>query len=246
MSQNPLLSIVTINRNHSAGLQKTIASLRKQDNLDFQWVLVDGGSTDDSMKVAQTFLRPGDVFVSESDRGIYHAMNKGAQLASAQYVLYLNSGDTLIPHNAIDTVLRSLVNPANAINSAHPKIDVLLFGFEVRGIVRMPKPLFFKWWSMPTSHQAIVYSRPLLLQHPYDESFRYASDFHQFLTISGQGIKIVSKPFLLVHNEPYGSDASLEKVLREYQKSLLLHGYPFWITKMVYFLKTWRLRFALR
>ena len=240
MSQRPLLSIVTINRNHSAGLQKTIESLRKQENLDFQWVLVDGGSTDDSLKIAQTFLRPSDVHVSEPDRGIYHAMNKGANLASGQFVLYLNSGDTFIPRNAIENVSWSLVNPVK------PKLDMLLFGFEVRGIKRMPKPLFLKWWSMPTSHQAIVYSRPLLLRHPYDESFRYASDFDQFLTISAQDIVIEKKSFLLVHNEPYGSDESLNKVLREYQKSLLLHSYPYWLTKMIYFLKTLRLRYALR
>jgi hypothetical protein len=85
-----------------------------------------------------------------------------------------------------------------------------------------------------------------LQRSTFDESFLFASDFEHFLRISDKPIYIYSLAYMLVHNEPYGSDDSLQKVLREYQKALLFHGYPHWFTKLIYFLKTWRLRYALR
>lgn len=240
MSYSVKLSIVTINRNHAAGLHKTIASLRTQTDVDFEWLFIDGASTDESVAIAKTFLRPGDVLVSEPDRGIYNAMNKAIPLASGDYVLFLNSGDTFLENNAVEVIMRTLSSEQGL------SIDVLLCGFEVRGIKRMPKPLFLKWWSMPTSHQAMVYRRTLLEQNNYDESFRFASDFDHFLRITAKPIHICNLTYLLVRNEPYGSDESLEKVLREYQKALLFQGYPYWLSRCVYFLKTWRLRYALR
>ena len=240
MSRPVKLSIVTINRNHAAGLDKTIASLRTQTNVDFEWLFIDGASTDESVAIAKTFLRPGDVLVSEPDRGIYNAMNKAIPLASGDYVLFLNSGDIFLENNAVEVIMRMLSSEQGL------SIDVLLCGFEVRGIKRMPKPLFLKWWSMPTSHQAMVYRRTLLEQNNYDESFRFASDFDHFLRISAKPIHIHRLDYLLVHNEPYGSDESLQQVLREYQKALLFQGYPYWLSRCIYFLKIWRLRYALR
>lgn len=240
MSYPVKLSIVTINRNHAAGLHKTIASLRMQTNTDFEWLFIDGASIDESVAIAKTFLRPGDVLISEPDRGIYNAMNKAIPLASGDYVLFLNSGDTFLEKNAVEVVMQTL-SLEQGLN-----IDLLLCGFEVRGIKRMPKPLFLKWWSMPTSHQAMAYRRTLLEQNTYDESFRFASDFDHFLRITAKPIHTFSLAYLLVHNEPYGSDESLQKVLREYQKVLLCRGYPYWLARCIYFLKTWRLRYALR
>ena len=70
MSGKPKLSIVTINRNHAAGLNRTIASLSMQTCQDFEWLFVDGASSDESVSIAKTFIRSGDICLSEPDRGI--------------------------------------------------------------------------------------------------------------------------------------------------------------------------------
>lgn len=240
MSYAPTLSIVTINRNHAAGLQKTIDSLAAQTCQDFEWVFIDGASDDTSLVCAQAYLRAHDVCLSEPDRGIYHAMNKGIALAKNDFVLFLNSGDTFVDSTALEMVRTTLAQ------RWQDGIDVLLCGFEVRKKVRMPKPIWLRWWSLPTSHQAMIYARALLQRYPYDESYRFASDFEQFLRICKKPIATYSLAFLLVHNEPYGSDQNLPKVLREYQKALVLNDYPFWLSKLVYHLKRFRLAFALR
>lgn len=92
-----MLSIVTINKDNQAGLQKTIESLKQLDKQDFQWVCIDSASKDKSVALANEFKGEGDVVISEKDSGIYNAMNKGITYAQGDFVLFLNSGDTRHP-----------------------------------------------------------------------------------------------------------------------------------------------------
>ena len=99
-----MLSIITINRNNEIGLEKTISSLRMQSNQDFEWIFIDGNSTDLSLALANQFTRVRDRLVSEPDGGIYNAMNKGAMLARGECILFLNSGDIFANENCVDYI----------------------------------------------------------------------------------------------------------------------------------------------
>ena len=150
-----MLSIITINKNNREGLERTLASLVKMRPDEFQWVCIDANSSDGSQAVATAFLRPGDRIISESDNGIYHAMNKGITLATGQQILYLNSGDTLAPG------LTSL-----AKLELDDSVDICLFGFAIRNRVRLPRSNQWRFWSMPTSHQAIRFFAKRRLTRP--------------------------------------------------------------------------------
>lgn len=89
------LSIITINYNDASGLKATIESVLSQSFRDFEYIVIDGGSNDGSNEVLETYRDRIDFAVSEKDNGIYNAMNKGARHASGEYLLFLNSGDTL-------------------------------------------------------------------------------------------------------------------------------------------------------
>ena len=98
------LSIITINRNNAAGLEKTMNSVLSQSCSDFEYVVVDGASTDNSVDVIRRFaVQFGNrlKWISEPDRGIYHAMNKGIRMASGDYLEFLNSGDCLVADNVV-------------------------------------------------------------------------------------------------------------------------------------------------
>jgi glycosyltransferase involved in cell wall biosynthesis len=231
-----MLSIVTINWNNAAGLERTIDSLRSQSSSQFEWVFIDGNSTDDSCRLAKAFARTNDQMISESDTGIYNAMNKGARLAKGSHILFLNSGDVFADATAIERINTDLQNQP----------DLIMYGFEVRGKVRMPKPTWRRFWSMPTSHQAMVLNRQVLLSQPYDESYRFAADFEHFLRIYPGLTKTVSIDHLLVVNEPYGSDQSLSKVLAEYRKALVSNGYPSVFASGIYWIKSLYLGLVLR
>ena len=100
-----VLTIITINRNNAAGLEKTMQSVLSQTCTDFEYVVVDGASTDDSVDVIKR-LAPGFgdrlKWVSEPDKGIYNAMNKGIGMAMGEYIEILNSGDCLAAKDVVE------------------------------------------------------------------------------------------------------------------------------------------------
>ena len=105
------LTIITINRNNTAGLERTMQSVLRQTCIDFQYVVVDGASTDGSVEVIKRLAsRFGDrlKWISEPDKGIYNAMNKGIRMADGEYVEFLNSGDTLVASDIVERMYRAM------------------------------------------------------------------------------------------------------------------------------------------
>ena len=230
-----MLSIITINKDNKAGLQKTLESLKGLTKREFQWVCIDSVSTDGSVQLANQFKTNGDIVISEKDTGIYNAMNTGIAQATGDFVLFLNSGDTLAPRIQSLDFMRHIQGK-----------DLALFGFEIRNQLRTPRTNAWRFWSMPTSHQAILYSRDLLNQHPFDESYRFAADFEHYLRINRNELQIYRDKQALIVNEPYGSDAHLPVLLGEYRHALMKNGYPKAWAHFVYWFKTYYLKWALR
>lgn len=110
------LSIITINRNNAAGLEKTLKSVASQTCKDFEHIIIDGASTDDSVDVIKKYesslstLKTSHLikWISEPDKGIYNAMNKGIRMASGDYIQILNSGDSLFDEHVVERMLAAL------------------------------------------------------------------------------------------------------------------------------------------
>jgi glycosyltransferase involved in cell wall biosynthesis len=90
------LSIITVNLNNSVGLRKTIESVLRQSFDDYEYIIIDGGSTDGSRDVIEEYEDRIDFWVSEPDKGIYDGMNKGILHSNGEYLLFLNSGDYMV------------------------------------------------------------------------------------------------------------------------------------------------------
>ena len=105
------LTIITINRNNAPGLEKTMQSVLSQTRTDYEYVVVDGASTDDSVAVIKR-LAPafgGQLkWISEPDKGIYNAMNKGIGMATGEYIQILNSGDSLASPDVVEKMYAAL------------------------------------------------------------------------------------------------------------------------------------------
>ena len=119
------LSIITINYNNAQGLEKTLKSILSQTNTLFEHVIVDGASTDNAVEIIQQYEKEAAArgikvtWVSEKDKGIYNAMNKGIKMASGEYIQILNSGDCL----AADTVVNDMFSALK-----EKEIPEILFG----------------------------------------------------------------------------------------------------------------------
>lgn len=102
------VSIITINLNNRNGLQKTIDSVVSQSFKDFEWIVIDGGSSDGSRELIERYAEHFAYWASEPDGGVYNAMNKGIKEARGEYLLMLNSGDCLVEDGTVETVVRYL------------------------------------------------------------------------------------------------------------------------------------------
>lgn len=100
----PKLSIITINLNNLEGLQKTMQSVFNQTFTDFEYIIIDGGSTDGSKELIEKQGNKLVYWISEKDKGIYNAMNKGIVKANGEYILFMNSGDYLYSDNTLKGV----------------------------------------------------------------------------------------------------------------------------------------------
>ena len=101
---NKKLSIITINKNDAEGLRKTIESVVCQTFKDYEYIVIDGASTDESVDIIKKYSTSMSYWVSEPDDGIYYAMNKGIKVAKGEYCLFLNSGDYLSSKSILEKV----------------------------------------------------------------------------------------------------------------------------------------------
>jgi putative colanic acid biosynthesis glycosyltransferase len=171
-----LLSVITVAFRNYEGVMKTwqsLAHLAKAQDIEFEWIVVDGGSqdgTEDFLKSlnGQYNLR----FISERDKGIYDAMNKGIDMASGRFAIFLNSGD--IFHEEIVDVVRQL---SEAKETAMYIGDALLDFGDGNKMRRNAKSGWYIYHSLPASHQAIFFPVHGLKTYPYDLQFKVSSDY---------------------------------------------------------------------
>lgn len=181
-----VLTIITINRNNAAGLEKTMQSVLSQTRTDFEYVVVDGASTDASVAVIERLAAAfGDrlKWVSEPDKGIYNAMNKGIGMATGEYIQILNSGDSLVSPDVVDKMYTALEK------DGYPSI---LYGNMLKdfpdGHVRRDKgfageDITLLGMYIGTLNHSPAYIRRSLFDKygPYDESLKIDSDWKWYL-----------------------------------------------------------------
>ena len=180
-----ILSIVTINWNNAAGLEKTMRSVASQTFKEFEYVVIDGASTDDSVSVVRAHesnfahLK----WVSEPDSGIYNAMNKGLHMASGDYIQILNSGDCLAAPDVTERMLKVLKekdgpsilygNMVKCFPDGHRLVDKSFSGREIT---------MLGMYTGTLNHDPAYIRRDLFGKYGYyDESLKIVSDWKWYL-----------------------------------------------------------------
>lgn len=171
------LSIITVNYNNRKGLQKTIDSVIPQTCQDFEWIIIDGGSTDGSKELIENYQEFFSYWCSEPDNGIFNAMNKGIAKAMGEYLLFLNSGDYLANNHVVEDVLPYL-NEYDFISG-----DTIFEHVDgTKEIGKSPRHLTaYVIVRYALSHQSTFIRSELLKRRSYREEFRIASDWEQEL-----------------------------------------------------------------
>ena len=218
--KEPKLSIITINYNNAKDLEKTIQSVISQTYQNFEYLVIDGDSKDGSKDVIDKYRPNIHYKISETDTGIYNAMNKGIKASKGEYLLFLNSGDIL-----------------NGINAVSDFVDHIGFdGDIIYGDYKFESgekiypddlsPLFFVRTSLP--HQSTFFKREVFEKMGnYDESYKIVADraFYIKCFLSNQFVfKHINYPLTIfdlsgVSNNPLHNEKQLlenEKMFQEY------------------------------
>lgn len=179
------LSIITINRNNAAGLEKTLQSVALQTFKEFEYIIIDGASTDGSVEVVK--LHEPEFahlkWVSEPDKGIYNAMNKGIRMASGDYIQILNSADCLATDDVTEQMLVALEkadypsilygNMVKCFPDGHRMVDKNFAGQEIT---------MLGMYTGTLNHDPTYIRRDLFAKYGfYDESLKIVSDWKWYL-----------------------------------------------------------------
>ena len=170
------LSIITINRNNKDGLEKTIRSVIAQTCRDYEYIVIDGASTDGSAEIIRQYEKKIYCWISEPDQGIYNAMNKGVSHATGEYVLFLNSGDYLCDSSVLAEMLPNLTGEGIVYG------DLMFMPESGEGSVFVyPEVLDIDYFmERSLGHPASFIKRELLMVNPYSEGYRIVSDWEFF------------------------------------------------------------------
>jgi glycosyltransferase involved in cell wall biosynthesis len=171
------LSIITVNKNNASGLEKTIQSVISQVFTDFEYIIIDGNSTDKSAEILKKYDARINYWISEPDTGIYNAMNKGIRRAQGEYCLFLNSGDYIIDSTTLTKLFFELTIKEDAgiyytdcIATNHPY-------FQPPGLLDINYLVIHN-----LNHQNSIIKRSLFLEHGlYSEKYRIAADYEFWL-----------------------------------------------------------------
>lgn len=184
------LSIITINRNNAAGLEKTLKSVATQTCKDFEHIIIDGASTDGSAEIICEYAQQASYsvkWVSEPDKGIYDAMNKGIRMASGEYIQILNSADCLCDEFVVEKMLKALADNEYPSLLYGNMIKVASDGRIVGKSGRVEYSLR-QYYSSTMNHDCCYIKRSLFDDYGYyDESLKIVSDWKWFMEAIGFG-----------------------------------------------------------
>ena len=178
------LSIITVNFNNKEGLQKTIESVVNQTYKNYEYLVIDGGSTDGSVEVIKEYAEKISYWISESDNGIYNAMNKGILNSKGEYLQFLNSGDWLVNETIIENILHEIPN----CDLLYGNMIMVMPNGKLRTSYRSKgaEISFFTLFEGTINHSPSFIKRSLFLKYGlYDEQLRIVSDWKFFLIAFG-------------------------------------------------------------
>jgi len=196
------VSIITISYNNAKGLLRTIESVLKQDFCDYEYIVIDGGSSDDTKNILESFSDKITYWVSEPDRGVYHAMNKGINVSKGEYLHFLNSGDIY----AANTILSSVFSRQYAVPLIRT-VQICDYGDRQELWTNLGEKdiTVYDMYVNTMLHQATFIHRDMFEKYGlYDEELKIVSDWKFFLQTILGGEKTVFVDLNSIIFEMYG------------------------------------------
>ena len=222
------LSIITINYNDIVGLKKTIESILIQTWRDFEWIVIDGGSTDGSREVLEKYKEHFSYWCSEPDQGIYNAINKGLLHAKGDYINCMNAGDTFY---APDTLEKVFHTPHN--------VDIIYGDWmqvypEEQYVMHEPYPIdLHAFLHQNICHQAMFVKTNILKNKGFDESYKLLADYARWTELFLQNASVTYVNCIVCRYDMSGVSNNSSKLCKAENKRILEELIPMCLHPML-------------
>lgn len=249
------LSIITINYNNAKGLEETIKSVACQDFKDYEYIIIDGGSTDESVQIIKKYSQFITYWVSEPDNGIYHAMNKGISHTHGEYLNFMNSGDCFHSSTVLNEVARNFNNTDIIIGRCCRA--------DTKEVYRSLRPgqsvTLMTLMKEMINHQSTFYRHTIFDHHKYDESLKIIADWkvniqsiifdHCTVRVINTlitdydmtGISTINSALYLSERKKVLNELIPERILKDYERLYTDEELPI-VTLLPQLKKSWRLQ----
>jgi glycosyltransferase involved in cell wall biosynthesis len=176
---NPLISIITVVYNGVATLEQTILSIINQTYKNIEYIIIDGGSTDGTIDIIKKYEKHLAYWISEPDKGIYYAMNKGIDKATGEWINFMNSGDWFYNENVISSIF----------NNDYSNYDLVYGNTEKRYLDKTVIERAGKFWKTGIVHQSIFSKTSLNKIYKFNTNYKISADFDFTYKIFLKGYK---------------------------------------------------------
>lgn len=221
----PILSVITVCKNEPY-IEETCISVIKQSNQNFEWIVVDGASTDGTIDKLSKYQKRIDTFISEKDEGVYFAMNKGIKHAQGKYLLFMNGGDLFYNSNIIDLVIPYLTQKDKDVFYGD---SYRLFDDEKDCFIKTYPDNITKSFFLTNTlaHQSSFIKKNLFEKFgEYREDFKIVSDKEKWLKFIRNGVEFFHIPAPLSCFRMNGISRQTSDILLQEKKKLLEEYFP--------------------
>ncbi len=175
------LTVITVCFNAEKVIEQTIKSVISQRHTDIEYIIIDGRSSDNTLDIINKYSKHINRVISEPDRGIYDAMNKGIKLSAGDWILFMNAGDSFVNNDVVTDLFSQANDTADVIYG-----DNIM---EYPGAKIYNKGRIFSKndINMPFCHQSVIVKGSLAKKYPFDLKYKVASDYNMFYKLYKSG-----------------------------------------------------------
>ena len=233
--KSPVFSIITITRNAAKVLESTIVSIMNQTCCHIEYIIIDGASEDGTVGIIKRYQSGINHWISEPDKGLYDAMNKGLRAATGDYVWFLNAGD-ILKHSEIVAELSTIATQNGLPDILYGETDLMDQQGHVFAERRLKTPHVLTWKSfrmgMLVCHQAFIVKRSVA--PAYDLHYRFSADFDWCIRCLKETKHIVNTRLRLVNYLYTGLTTANRKQSLKERYAIMCKNYGIFATSIAH------------
>ena len=222
MNNKPLVTVVTVTYNAGSVLEDTILSVLNQTYPNIEYIIIDGGSTDETIDIIKKYEDRISYWVSEPDDGIYDAMNKGIEKATGDWINFMNAGDMFYSRNVLADIF---IDRLSEVNNQDVLYGDTVFKYYSYSFMEKPAPIDTLEDNKYFSHQSSFAKVELMKKYKFNPNLKISSDYQFFYELYKNGYNFLYTPIIISIFLGENSTSGTHKMQAYKETAIINHKY---------------------